>query len=108
MTIYKQILSLQINDKISVDVTRNQSPMKIEYILKELKTHSRAVVNSATPKTSVEMQTPYEDLRKEQLESLKQRHQFAPTVEEIREKERANMMRNGRSTVVQHPKDTNE
>lgn len=74
-------------------------------MLKEFKQKSKDLSSAA--QTTVEKQTPYDTLRKEQLDSLQQRKKFAPTLEDIRERERANM-RNGRSTSVQLPKDQNE
>lgn len=105
--IYNKIIGMSPNDKITVKITRAGREMSVEYVLKEFKSKAKDL-SSAASATIVEKQMPYEQLRNEQLESLKQRHKFAPTIEEIREKERANMMRNGRSTSVQHPKDKNE
>lgn len=107
VSIYKKIIGMSDHETITVKLSRARREMNIEYVLKEFKPKTKDLTSGA-PTTTVEKQTPYEDLRNEQLESLKQRHQFAPTIEQIREKERANMMRNGRSTSVQHPKDKNE
>lgn len=108
VAIYKKVTSMSSGDKVIVKISRARKEKNIEYTLKEFKLKTKDLAGGGT-KTIVEMQTPYEDLRNEQLESLKQRHKFAPTMDEIREKERANMMRNGRSTSAQHPiKDKNE
>lgn len=106
-SIYKKIIDMAPNDKVIVKISRARKEMTIDYTLKEFKTKAKDLSSGAQAAT-VEMQMPYEQLRNEQLESLKDRHKFAPTIDEIREKERANMMRNGRSTSVQHPKDKNE
>lgn len=106
-SIYNKIISMAPNDKITVKISRARQEMSFEYTLKEFRSKAKDLASGASA-TTVEKQMPYEDLRNEQIESLKQRHKLAPTIDEIREKERANMMRNGRSTSVQHPIDKNE
>ena len=107
VTIYKKITGMSLGGKVIVNLSRAHKEINIEYTLKEFKLKTKDLTSGSSTAT-VEMQTPYEDLRNEQLESLKQRRNFAPTINEIREKERANMMRDGLSTSVQHPKDKNE
>lgn len=105
--IYKKTTEMSFDDTIIVKVSRTGREMIIKYVLKEFKPKAKTVSGN-TSNTVVEMQMPYEQLRNQQLESFKEKHKMAPTIDEIREKERANMMRNGRSTSVQHPKDENE
>lgn len=106
IAIYKKVISMGSDEIISVKISRKGHDITIQYILKDFRPLSKNLFSNSS--TVVEKQMPYEQLRKEQLESLKQRHKLAPTLDEIREKERENMMHYGRSTVIHHPKDKNE
>lgn len=93
--IFKEIISMQEYDTIKAYLLRNNQEMAINYTLKDFKQKMKQNTGPSG-ETQIYMQTPSDQLREEQLRSLQERYKFAPTVQEIRAQERANMMRKGR------------
>ena len=88
--IYKDLISMQENDIISVKLLRDNQEFEIRYTLKDFKPVEEI---SAKEKKK---ELPPEVIRDEHLKMLQQKHKFAPTVEEIRAQERKNMLQRGR------------
>lgn len=88
MTIYKQITELKTNDAIHVTLVRNGQELILHYILQE--------VNKTKPQeVGLRKPTP-DEVTKEQHKILEQKHTFAPTLQEIRGREKANMLEKGK------------
>jgi len=89
MKIYNQISSLKTNDVIRVTLTRGGNEMTLTYTLQEIKQPHKKEL-SKPPQPSPERIT------KEQIEQLEKKHTFAPTVNELRQREKANMLEKGK------------
>lgn len=87
LKIYKEITSKKMNDSIVVNISRNKQDLSLEYVLKEL-TPDR---NAQTP-SSFELERIAEE---EKIKILKENQQFAPTLQDIRRRERQNMRERG-------------
>lgn len=89
LKIYQKVLNKRENEKIMVQLVRNQQPIEFEYLLKEFVPEEG---QKETPKQQFIIQKIEED---EKIKILKQRYEFAPTLQEIRQKERKNMIDKG-------------
>ena len=90
LKIYQKVLNKRENDKVVVQLVRNQQPMEFEYLIKEFVPEEG---QRETPKQQFLLQKIEED---EKIKILKQKYEFAPTLQEIRQKERKNMLDKGR------------
>lgn len=84
LKIYNTVLNLQDSDVIVVSLIRNQHPVTIHITLSEIKP-----IKTTKP---IEQMPLVERASKEQLEILHKRHSFAPTLEEIKARERKNIL----------------
>ena len=87
LTIYKQITELKPNETIHVTLLRNNQEITLNYELQEVRQNK--------PQEIGERKTP-EQAMQEQKKILEQKHSFAPTFQEIRGRERANMLEKGK------------
>jgi type II secretion system protein C len=95
--IYKIISEMNQGDSITATLLRGGQEITITYILKDFKP---AKVEGAPTVTS-------QDIREEQLKILHQKHKFAPTLKQIRDNERKNMLHKGKAPASQK-KENNE
>lgn len=91
LKIYESVLSKKENDKIAVTLTRNQEELTFEYLLKELLPQG---ANPEIPENQNRIQK-LED--QEKVNIIKQKYKFAPTLEDIRKRERKNMLEKGQA-----------
>lgn len=104
--IYKEIITMQNNNTINVKIMRQNQEVTLQFILKDFKQKddqlpNMSSTNNATPGapvTTVQMAPSSDQLREQQMRSLQQRHTLAPTIQDIRAKERENMLRRGKSS----------
>lgn len=89
LSIYQKVLNKRENEKIVVHLVRNQQPMEFEYLLKEFVPEEG---QKETPQQQFILQKIEED---EKMKILKQKYEFAPTLQEIRQKERKIMLEKG-------------
>ncbi len=92
LKIYKSILSKQMNDRVAVTLLRNKDELTFEYILKDFLPEMGQKI---TPETEFQIKQLQEE---ERLNILKQKHEFAPTLEEIKRRERQLMREKGKKT----------
>lgn len=101
LDIYKSIMAMNTNDTITVQFRRQGQEMKLKFILSDTKQLPHKVEKeSKDDKTVVPPaipEVPTEAITKEQLKTLEDRHKFAPTVKDIRDRERQNMLDRGRA-----------
>ena len=91
LKIYESVLSKRQNEKISVSLLRNKEETTIDYLLKEI------LPQGANPDTA-ESQAHIQELEQKEKENIvKQKYQFAPTLEDIRKRERAMMLEKGQA-----------
>jgi type II secretory pathway component PulC len=84
LKIYNTVLSLRENDVVVVSLLRRKKPVTIHITLSELKP-----IKAMRP---IEQMPLADRASAEQLEILHKRHSFAPTLEEIKARERKNML----------------
>ena len=96
LSIYKAITVLGIDDIISVDFIRNKKEQTITYTLKNFSTiKETGEGETETPQKGKASISPLKAKEKEKI--LRQKHKFAPTVQEIRKQERRNMFERGKA-----------
>ncbi len=89
LRIYESVLSKKEDDVITIKLVRNQQELTFEYILKELFPET---AQKETPETQYHIQQLEES---EKMKILKQKYEFAPTLDDIRKRERQNMLEKG-------------
>ena len=89
LRIYNDIIALQENETIKVKLLRNQQESELIFALQDL-TKEAPLDEQLTPATQYFHQ---ERARKEKEKVLKEKHKFAPTLDEIRKREKQNMMK---------------
>lgn len=87
--IYKLITSMKTKDTIRVHLLRNNNDMVFEYHIESFKKSS-----AEAPQVT---QLPTHEVGDKQLDMLKERYKFAPTMNDIRTRERQNMLQRGRT-----------
>lgn len=89
MAIYKDIVAMKTKESIIVELLRNKAPLTIKFTLEEERKPSaqRGSVGKV----------PTEEVTQEQLKMLQERHKFAPTLRDIRQRERNTMMQKGQA-----------
>lgn len=88
LQIYKSIVETEKSGTITVDILRRGNPVEIQYVLKEFSPENKAFDEKSKAKI--------ERLQKEEKDRiLKEKYQFAPTINDIRKKERRNMFDKG-------------
>ncbi len=92
LRIYNDIIALQENETIKVKLLRNQQESELIFALQDL-TKEAPLDEQLTPATQYFHQ---ERARKEKEKVLKEKHKFAPTLDEIRKREKQNMMKKGK------------
>jgi type II secretory pathway component PulC len=95
LEIYNNIITLPLHEVITVELLRNKQKKVLKYTLQELDVDKQGYIKEA-PFTQV---SPIiKPLQKEQREEiLRQKQKFAPTMKEIRARERANMFEKGKA-----------
>jgi len=88
LAIYNQITNLKTNDTITVTLLRNGLEVTQDYVLQDVHSPRKQEVGLR--------KIPAGEITKEQQKSLEQRHSFAPTLQEIRGREKANMLEKGK------------
>lgn len=91
LDIYTAILNKRENERVTVEIMRNKEPLKIEYVLKEFVPQEG---QKETPQQQFALQKLEEE---EKVKILKQKYEFAPTLQDIRQKERRNMLQKGQA-----------
>ncbi len=91
MAIYKDIVAMKTKESIIVELLRNKAPLTIKYTLEEDRKPHTKVPAPQQP------QIPTQEVSQEQLNMLKERHKFAPTLRDIRQRERSTMMQKGKA-----------
>ncbi len=78
--IYQAVVNMKLGDTITVGITRNNRPVELRYTLQTIEK------TAATPgKEAVGLPVKSaEQMEAERIEILRQRHRFAPTIEEMR------------------------
>ncbi len=94
LKIYNDVIALPLHETITVELLRNKQKRILTYTLQELGADS---LEGYTKKTAAQVPSVIQPLKEERREAiLKQKHKFAPTMKEIRARERANMFEKGK------------
>lgn len=84
LRIYKSIVSMKEGDVINVQIIRHEQPQQLQFILKNFA--EKQIPGIPAPVLSPEQQL------KQKSDILRQKHKFAPTIDELRKQERQLMM----------------
>lgn len=91
LQIYKKIREYSNNDNvITVEYLRNKQPMSLKLVLAEKKPKP-TLDNMRTGDKLSKTVTP-ESLKEKEIKTLREKYNFAPTIKEIKERERANIV----------------
>lgn len=93
LKIYNNVIGLALDDTIKIELLRNKQRKTLHYTLQEFGMNildESKKINSSVPLII----QPIKEDKKEAI--LKEKHKFAPTVKEIRVRERENMLQKGK------------
>jgi len=91
--IYQDIVKMKSHDTITVELLRNNNKIMVHYTLDEFKDEKEVGELPPTP----------EHVEQQKIKSLQQRQSFAPTIEELRKRERRNMLERGNTPKTSVP-----
>lgn len=94
--IYQELLTKNYGDEIIVNITHNNQEKIITYILHDLKDptdESLEVLQKADSLSGIHIGPSAEEIEAEHLEILKGQYKFAPTQQELKIKEKMNMLK---------------
>ncbi len=95
LKIYNDVIALSLHKTIRVELLRNRQKKVFNYTLQELGADG---LEGYAKKTAAQPPPVIQPLQEEQRAAiLKQKHKFAPTMKEIRARERANMFEKGKA-----------
>jgi hypothetical protein len=89
LKIYTDVVSKKLNDTITITLMRNKQEYNFTYLLKEITPNNGL---EPTPRDDFMIKKLEED---EKLKIMKEKYQFAPTIQDIRQRERENMQKQG-------------
>ena len=85
---YKEVVAAKTNDVVRVTLARGAQEITLHYLLQE--------VNHVRKQEIGQKQQNPNELNEAQKKQLEQKHSFAPSLQEIREREKMNMLQKGR------------
>lgn len=88
LTIYKEIVASKTNDTIRVTLMRGNQEVVLNYVLHEM--------HQARKQEIGQKKTNPNELTEAEKKQLEQKHSFAPSLQEIRDREKMNMLQKGR------------
>jgi len=97
MNIYKKIINMNPKESFTVSLKRQDQDVKMTYILSDTKKPKPAEAAVEGAEAQKPTPTPNEELTQEQIKALEERHTFAPTLKDIRDRERQNMLDRGKA-----------
>lgn len=90
--IYKNIISLNENDVISIEINRSGTSGTITYKLASLEKIAKRDMKKSAPIEFFD-KVRSDQIEREKINILKSKHQFAPTLKEIKLREKKNMLK---------------
>jgi type II secretory pathway component PulC len=93
--IYRSIMAVKPGRPITIDIVRNTMPMRINVLIQEIKKQAVPAVEAAAMSVNVDMMSR-ETAQEKEARILREKFKFAPTVKEIRNRERKSMMERGK------------
>jgi len=91
--IYKKVIDSKINDTIIVRIQRSGQIIILSYLFEERR---RPEIAFESGQIVTERAVFPGEVKEKEIKSMQERHAFAPTVEQIRLRERENILRRGR------------
>lgn len=88
LTIYKEVTASKTNDVIRVTLTRGNQQITLNYVLQEM--------HQARKQEIGQKKTDPNEINEAAKKQLEQKHSFAPSLQEIRDREKMNMLQKGR------------
>lgn len=99
MKAYEQVIALPIGSTVQVSVQRAGKDVQLQYVLCNEIVLKEKKTKEVTQEKSVVSQQSVEQLQEKRKDLLKKRYNFAPTVKQIEEKERQNMLKNKQNRI---------
>ncbi len=103
--LYQKVTNLGEDDIITVELRRNNQEVTINYTLQDFK-RPEGMTPETPPPTEPDAQPtppmpkspvlPAEKVERQQVKALQEKYKFAPTVKDIRTRERQNMIQRGK------------
>lgn len=94
MAIYKQVTAMKTKEVILVELMRNNRSFTIQYIIGQ---NNADDVNSLDQQLTTIRGNTVGQVTQEQVKTMQERHKFAPTLHDIRSRERKMMMDKGKA-----------
>jgi len=91
--IYKAVIVAKLDDIIKVRILRMGQAVEISYILQE---HKQPEVALESGQIITDRAARPEEVKEKEVKSMRERYTFRPTIEQIRAREKENMLRRGR------------
>jgi type II secretory pathway component PulC len=88
LTIYKEIAASKTNDTIRVTLTRRNQEITLNYVLHEMHQARKQEIGQKKNNPG--------ELAEAEKKQMEQKHSFAPSLQEIRDREKMNMLQKGR------------
>lgn len=95
--IYKKIVDMQTKQNIIVELLRNNQEITLTFTLEDFRPQKLGPEEAAPAEGGGKAPEVPREVQRERLQMLQERHKFAPTLQEIRNQERENMLKRGRS-----------
>ncbi len=94
MRIYQDVISAKAGDTIQMNLLRKKQEITLSYVLKEF-------AQEAKKEEKIGQKQQLEKIKEEEkINILKKKHRFAPTVQEIRNREREQMLNYGKASMA--------
>jgi type II secretory pathway component PulC len=106
MNIYKKIITMNAKETFKIVLKRQDKDVTLTYMLSDTKKPAERPAQGAGE--HAQPPSPNEELTAEEIKALESRHTFAPTLKDIRDRERQNMLERGRAPQNQSPSSINE
>jgi type II secretory pathway component PulC len=101
--IYKNIIAKKPNEPITVQVLREHEPTTLVYALEDFSILDKLERTNPAQELALE-----EKIKEKQIKAMQQKHAFAPSVRDLRKRERQNMLSRGRMPIGYKPTQTTE
>lgn len=101
--IYKNVIAKKANEPITVQLLRNHQPLTLVYALEDFSIIDKLEQINPAQELALE-----EKMKEKQIRAMQQKHTFAPSVRELKKRERQNMLSRGSMPAGYKPKQTTE
>ncbi len=101
--IYKNIIAKKSNEPITVQLLRQHQPLTLVYALEDFSILDK--LEKINPAQDLALE---EKMKEKQIKAMQQKHAFAPSIRDLRKRERQNMLSRGAMPTEYKPKQMTE